>query len=177
MSNRTRKVAVTVLLAAFALNVAVSLASALVLPTAVAIHFGPGGQPDQWTCRRAAIIFHLIIISFTLAMLLGVTVIMKWLPRGLVSLPNRDYWLAPDRAADTRARLQGNMAWFGAGLLGLLLAAQALTIEANLSDPVRLREELFLPALGLFLAFTVAWLVRFYRSFRLPPQPPPGPPA
>jgi hypothetical protein len=49
-----------------------------------------------------------------------------------------------------------------------MLCAGLLTIQANLSAPIRLNEHLFLIALFSFLAFTAYWIVALLRAFRIP---------
>ncbi|MGZ3494351.1 MAG: hypothetical protein ACXWM6_06635, partial [Thermodesulfobacteriota bacterium] len=49
-------------------------------------------------------------------------------------------------------------------------AVQLLTIQANLSQPVKLDEKLFLSALLLFILFTVYWCIKLLRGFRLPSE-------
>jgi hypothetical protein len=56
---------------------------------------------------------------------------------------------------------------FGAAIFLFLLLTGLLTIHANLCDPVRLDERLFLPVLVLFLGYTVVWCIVFFRRFRL----------
>ena len=43
-----------------------------------------------------------------------------------------------------------------------------LTVQANLSQPVRLNEGAFFPGLVLFLVYTVVWSIGLIRSFRVP---------
>jgi len=46
--------------------------------------------------------------------------------------------------------------------------AEWLILDANLSDPVRLDEPLFLTALGIFLVYTLYWSWNLTRAFRVP---------
>ena len=41
-------------------------------------------------------------------------------------------------------------------------------IEHTRAAPVRLHEPSFFVCLALFLAYTLAWVIVFFRSFRLP---------
>lgn len=60
---------------------------------------------------------------------------------------------------------------FGTALFLFLLAVGPLTLKANLADPVRLDERLFLIALSVFLLYTLYWTLALYRAFRLPKDP------
>jgi hypothetical protein len=58
----------------------------------------------------------------------------------------------------------------GIALFLFLFAVELLTIQANLSQPVKLNEELFFSATLLFLLFTVYWCIKLFKAFRLPKE-------
>jgi hypothetical protein len=60
------------------------------------------------------------------------------------------------------------MCQFGTAIFLFLFVVQILTIQANLSVPVRLNERLLFTFLALFLGYTIVWCVVLFRSFRLP---------
>jgi len=154
--------------AVLAANLLLAAVSLAVLPDRVAIHFVLGGHPDSW----APAWFNALLF----AGMDGLLSVMIWLtprwafafPDRWINLPNKAYWLAPERRPEAQARLARAMVEFGTALLLFMLVVSALVIKANLSDPVRLDEKPFLGALALFLVFTVFWLVRLYRTFRIP---------
>jgi len=57
---------------------------------------------------------------------------------------------------------------FGTALFLFMFFVGLLTLKANLSDPVRLDERLFLIALAIFLVYTVYWTAVLLRAFRVP---------
>jgi ABC-type long-subunit fatty acid transport system fused permease/ATPase subunit len=59
---------------------------------------------------------------------------------------------------------------FSIALFLFLFVAELLAIQANLSQPVKLNEKLLIPALILFLLYTVYWCIKLFRSFRLPKE-------
>jgi len=154
--------------AVFAANLLLAAVSLAVLPDRVAIHFVLGGHPDSWA--------PVWLNALLFAGLDGLLFVMIWFtprwafafPDRWINLPNKAYWLTPERRPEAQARLARVMLEFGVALLLFMLVVSVLAIKANLSDPVRLDEPLFLGALALFLAFTVFWLVRLYRAFRIP---------
>jgi len=83
-------------------------------------------------------------------------------------MPNKDYFLAPGRRAITAHLIGDHMAWFGVALTGFLIAVCQLAIVANLPGRSTNVGSGILWLLGIFLIFTIAWLARFVRSFRLP---------
>ncbi|MES9994235.1 MAG: hypothetical protein ABW098_19980 [Candidatus Thiodiazotropha sp.] len=90
---------------------------------------------------------------------------VKW-----ISLPNRDYWLTPERRSQAIANLSRQMWQFGTALFLFMLFLGLLSLEANLSDPVRLDEGALLVALVIFLFYTAYWLFVLVRVFRISPE-------
>lgn len=93
---------------------------------------------------------------------------MQVAPRKLISLPNRDYWLANAERCDAALdRLAGWMGWIGAATTALLVIATELTVQANL-EKRNLDEGTFLFVLAVYFVFVIAWLVQTMRIFRIP---------
>lgn len=97
--------------------------------------------------------------------------LLETVPRKWISLPNRDYWLQPERRSHTMVRFRRHIWQFGTAIFLFMFFAGLLTLRANLSDPVRLDERLFLVGLVIFLAYTVYWVVALLRAFRVPKTP------
>src|SRR4051812_3401648 len=88
------------------------ISSAPQLPDKVATHFGAGGRPDGWMSRTAHLLF---MAAFGLAFpffLVGLFYILRFMPDSSFNLPRRDYWLAPERRAETFAYLLRHSLWF-----------------------------------------------------------------
>jgi hypothetical protein len=62
------------------------------------------------------------------------------------------------------------MSEFGVAFFLYFFFISILTVDANLSEPVKLNESLFLAFLIIFLIYTVYWCIKFYKSFRVPKQ-------
>ncbi|MBN2452113.1 MAG: DUF1648 domain-containing protein [Lentisphaeria bacterium] len=156
---------------AFVANVAVTSVSLAVLPARVAIHFGVDGMADNWASKAASALLmtgvHLLLLG-----LLCFSTRLAWrLPPRWINLPHKEYWLRPENLPRARTLVEQHMWRIGTATFLFFLAVGLLSLQANLSDPVRLNLRLFLPALGLFLAYTAWWTVGFLRAFRLPRQP------
>lgn len=135
------------------------------LPERVASHFGPSGAPNGWMPRDAFVIFYAVIAVFLAGSLSVSLGIVARTPDARLNLPRKDYWLAPERRAETFAWLEGFLLWFGAGTFVLLLDVfhQVYRFNAGLA---RTLEHPYW-SLGFYLAYTAAWvsamLGRFYR--------------
>lgn len=159
-------------LATFAANIVLTLVSLVILPDNVAIHFGSDGEPDGW----APVWFH-VLIFLGIQVVLFVTIYFgSRMSLGLhgrwVNLPNKSYWLREENLPRAQERVASTMMEFGTALMLLLFVVGILTIKANLSDPVRLDNELFWPGFILLMAFVLYWCIKFLILFRIPKQQP-----
>lgn len=145
---------------------AIAIMSWVLLPGRVATHFGPSGEPDGWSSPATNALVLIVIATFMFTVFYFMHRLIARMPMALINLPNKDYWLAPERADASLAKLAIQFRLFGAAILLLLCVAHALAVQANLVKPPKLDNLLFLGALGLFFVFTIVWAVSFYRSFR-----------
>jgi len=152
----------------FLANVLLSLASLVILPERVAIHFGIGGAPDGWASGEVSALLTLGIHVLLLFSLYLSPRLLTKVPGKWVSLPNHEYWLAPERRARAVERLSRWMWQYGTALFLFLFYVGLLTMRANLSDPVHLDERALLIGLAVFLGYTTIWTVALVRSFRVP---------
>ena len=154
----------------FLANVALAAMSPFILPAKVAIHFGRGGYPDSWASSEFhALIFIALHVPLFLLFLYMPPLVLK-LPSKIVSLPNKDYWLAENNRHLVKGMLSGLMFEYGFALFAFLLGVSILTIQANLSDPVRLNEGIFFVILTVFMLYTIYWCVKIFSAFKVPSQ-------
>lgn len=78
------------------------------LPPVVASHFAAGGGADGFTPRNAYLGL-MAAISVGIPLLLAIcNGLLRFVPPSMVNLPNRDYWLAPERKEETYAFLRNH---------------------------------------------------------------------
>jgi uncharacterized membrane protein len=138
------------------------------LPPRMASHFGASGEPNGWTSREDFFGTVALIGGGTSALLLFLPLLLSVIPPELINLPNREYFLAQERRADTVARLGGFMAWLGVATTALIALVLELSIEANLRQGP-LDNGAFILGMGVYALAITATLVAVYRAFRLPP--------
>lgn len=156
------------LLVIFLLTILLNLLSYVILPDKVAIHFSKGGHPDAWANKETNfLIFVGLDILLFLLFWYSPTLMMKS-PEKWVSLPNKSFWLTEKNKAITIKKLESLMSEFGIALFAFFFFISIIIVDANLSDPVKLNESVFLPFLILFLIYTVYWTIKLIISFRLP---------
>jgi len=142
------------------------------LPALVASHFGSSGTPDGFMPRGVYIGFMLVFVMGFPALLVFVTSFALGRPNARINLPNRDYWLAPERRAETVCFLRARLRWFGVLLVTFLCYAHWLVVLANESQPVRLAESWFIGGLAVFLVAILIWLRMLLGRFRNRAHPP-----
>ena len=138
------------------------------LPTIVASHFVAGGTANGFMPRAtylSTIIALLVGLPLFVALISSFTTI---LPTRFIDLPNREYWLAPERQADTLDFLRKQGARFGIILAVFLCVVHWLVVRANARSPALFPESLFYAGMAVFLVGLIVWLGAFIAHFRRP---------
>jgi hypothetical protein len=138
------------------------------MPETLASHFDGAGQPNGVQSREGFFGLSVGILVLTVIVMGGLGVLLRRLPSHWFNLPHRDYWLSPERREETIGYIGGQMEWFGAASLLLMLVILEMAFEANLSPAPRLEPGPVWAVLGVYLVFTTVWIVRFIRHFRRP---------
>jgi hypothetical protein len=138
------------------------------LPEHLATHFDWSGQPNGWMGREAYLVLTAGIgIGFPV-FLMTLCWVTRFLPASMVNLPHRDYWLAPERRAETARYLGRHSLWLGAAAIVFITGVNLLTINANNHPSAHLSSSAVLLLAGSFVAVTALWTVALYRHFRAP---------
>jgi hypothetical protein len=88
-----------------------------------------------------------------------------------MKLPNRDYWLAPERIAQTRALLVSYGVWLGSTMVAMACYVHWLELAAHRSVPPQLSNQLFGGGMIAFFLITGGWILALLGAFRLPRGP------
>jgi serine/threonine-protein kinase len=153
------------------------------LPERLAVHFGSSGEPNGWSSKTEFVLLMGAMEAMFVIFGLAFAVAMDKVPERYVNIPNRGYWFAPERRAETVEFVKDHVTWIEVASLGFLIALTQLIIRENLGDaPPRLPHEFWY----VLTAFVVAalWLaLRIVLRFastkeRMPSdQPPLDPPT
>ena len=138
------------------------------LPGRVATHFGMGGRPNGWVSRDG---YRVFILLFGLGMPTFTTLLgflTRFFPAWTVNVPNREYWLAPERRSATDAHVLRHCLWLACLEVAFVGGIHYLTILANNAVPVHMPNGTFLAILGVFLASVALWIVSLVGRFRKP---------
>jgi uncharacterized membrane protein len=148
--------------------IVVALVQALVyypqLPDRVASHFDGGGHTNGWSAKIAFFAINLGMIVLLALVFVFLPRTFGRMPERIVSLPNRDYWLSPERREETLRFIQDQMTWLGTATLVLIVGMMEMTIRANL-QPEPVLAPVFMWILAGFLVFMAVWTIRFVSRF------------
>jgi uncharacterized membrane protein len=138
---------------------------AATMPPVLATHFGGSGAPNGWQTQSQFFVLEVVLLGVCLLLAFGIPRLIGALPVSLVNVPNKEYWLAPERREGTLAFFKAQFAWFGCGVLGFLLVVNQLVYDANQTHPRQLNNTAFVIAMIAFLAFVGIWTVRLILHF------------
>jgi len=137
------------------------------LPPLVASHFDASGTPNAFMARDSYEHFMLVMsVGFPMALVAFLTLVFSFARN--IKVPNRDYWLSPQRSADTRAFLIGRAAWLGVLLSLMMCFGHRLELNANASMPPHLPGTQAMAALLGFFLITAGWIFALMVAFRRP---------
>ncbi len=139
------------------------------LPETVASHFDGSDRPDAWSSRGEFFAVHGGVLVLTALVFLGLPRVIGRLPNSLINLPNKRYWLAPERRRESLDHLARQLHWFGAASTALVIYVVQIVIDTNISSEYQLSDTMVW-ALVLYGLFVIVWLVKLLSRFGRVPQ-------
>jgi uncharacterized membrane protein len=137
------------------------------LPPMVASHFDAGGQPNAFMSRSGYIRFVLCLCVGLPVLVVAILAVAYSRAREL-KLPNREYWMAPQRIGRTRSFLVAHAVWLGSLLVVLSCFVHWLELGANRQQPPHLSNQTFAVCMIAFLIAMAAWIAVLMFAFRRP---------
>jgi len=160
--NLMRSVAVSIAAGAF-----IGLTSGS-LPPMVASHFDGAGHPNGFMPRSLYVAL-LVVIVFAVPLLLSIVPLIASGKAGeRLNIPNKNYWLHPDRRDATLDYIARHARWFGYGVTIFLCYVHRLVVRANALQPAQLSSPALVAGLVAFFVALLAWLAVLYVHFRTP---------
>lgn len=164
----SNRLPITLLIACHVILLTTLIATYSKLPEKVASHFNTAGQADGWMSRQAHTGFLEGTAVGLTALMIGAFSCVRFLPTSLINLPHREYWLAPERRAETSdAMLQAGL-WLATFLTLFLLGLALLVVDANRLQPPHLGNGVWWLA-GGFLLIVSGWITTLLRRFSRAP--------
>jgi uncharacterized membrane protein len=160
---RKSLIIVVVLEAVAALQIAYYLPK---LPATVASHFNAAGMANSWEPKQMFLELYAIVMLGIAAVYFIIPRLIFSLPPELINVPNKAYWLAPQRRAETLEFFVDHFAILGAGTLVLLVAIFQLAAVANLNTTPAFSGPAAFGLLAGYFVFAVIWAVLLFVRFR-----------
>lgn len=136
------------------------------LPGIVASHFGASGQANGFMPRVDYVWFMLFIVVLVPLVLAIIPIQVFRNPSARMKLPNREYWLAPERRPRSIEYLSQQTVRFATMLLVFLCYTHWLVVRANQATPPALATHWFIGGLVVFLVATLIWVASLIGHFR-----------
>jgi uncharacterized membrane protein len=134
----------------------------------MASHFNGAGAPNGYMSKEAFFIM-------TYGIFLGISAAMAYAVPALIAsrseitnLPNKAYWLAPERRAGTLDFLTAHFTWLGCAILALGNAVLYLVARFHLERQATLPSDAMWTALIIFFCFVILWMVIFFWRMSAP---------
>lgn len=140
------------------------------LPERMASHFDAYGRPNGWQPKETFFLVMGVVIFMTGAIGFLIPRAIAAAPAGLINLPRKDYWLAPERREETLSFLRAHMEWLACGLLFVLLYATSQAINANLPEHGSFGAQGMLYVLLVFVLLVMGATVHLLRHFYRVPR-------
>jgi hypothetical protein len=141
--------------------------SYIVLPENVAIHFSIDGEPNGWMSKIRYLVSFGLIGTVTPSFVIVLFYKIKFSDNNIVNIPNKEYWLSPERFQQTVSKLRNFGILFANVILFIFIGVEILIFDANKkiiihSLPIKYGiVPLLLPVIFI--------LWKFYRIFRITP--------
>jgi uncharacterized membrane protein len=138
------------------------------LPDRLASHFGASGIPNGWMTKSQFFITFAVVLLPALVVEFWVSHRIANRPDAKLRLPNKEFWLAPERRAETFAYFESFFAWYGCAFLFVEVFAMGLAMRANFDTPPRLPTGPIVSVLAGFVLYNIAAVIAMYRRFSMP---------
>ncbi|HTC63720.1 MAG TPA: DUF1648 domain-containing protein [Candidatus Saccharimonadales bacterium] len=138
------------------------------LPDRLASHFGASGMPNGWMTKTQFFITYALVLLPALFIEFWLHHKVSKTPEGNLNLPNKGYWLAPERRAETFAYFESFFAWYGCAFLFVIASVMGLAMRANFDTPPQLPTTPIVSILSGFAIFNVGAVIAMLRRFSLP---------
>ncbi len=137
------------------------------LPEVMASHFDGAGAPNGWMSKPFFFLLEFVLLLIVIVNSAFLPFFMGILPDRLINIPNRSFWLTPERRPDAFHKLRNHFEWLGTLLLGLFIAINQTVILANLRAE-NLSSAAFWIIMAAFVACLVFWAITLHKMFRVP---------
>jgi hypothetical protein len=136
------------------------------LPERVATHFNLEGRADGWMTRAKHRQFSLAAGVGSPLFVVGVFALIRLMGGAGLNVPNKQFWLAPERRDETFGYIERRGIWLAVLTAGFHGGLFYTVIDANSRRPPFMPMWEIGTVAGLFLATVAVWIILFLVHFR-----------
>ena len=96
----------------------------------------------------------------------AIALLFRYIPSRFVNIPNRQYWLSPERREQTSRYITRQMLWLASMEVTFFAGIQYSIVEANRLTPAQMPTDKFWPLFIGFMAAVGIWSIVFILHFR-----------
>lgn len=138
------------------------------LPDPIATHFNSANLPDDWSSHQTYWLIQVLVSIVTPMFVVFLLSFTNRLPSYLVNLPNKDYWLHPDRQESTQQRIVIYGWWMACIIVIFSIGLHYGIWMANQQALPRIDGDLMFHMTMGFIVLTIIWAMSLVRSFKVP---------
>lgn len=138
------------------------------LPDRVASHFTASGAPNGWMTKETFFVVYAVMVGLAAFVEVYPARSIARSSPARINLPNKEYWLAPERRNETLAYFQKYFAWYGCVFALIEVLVMGLAIQANLTPLPRLPTGPIAAIIAGFVLFNIASVIQILRRFSKP---------
>jgi len=134
-----------------------------ILPDRMPTHFGFSGEPDAWGPKTVFFLWYFIATVVLAGIHAAAHYAFSPKHTSWLSIPDKEYWLAPERMHETLDYLRRGLLLFGSGTLLFLLDIVHQSFQVALRHAETLTH--VWTSAFVYIAFSIAWIAAIYRRF------------
>lgn len=135
------------------------------MPAEVASHFNASGQADSFLSRDNYLTLMILVICLSTLVVGGIGRLLISLPEDSINLPNKAYWLSPERKNDSLNYISNWLQFFSAGMAAFLCFVHWIVVQANSTEPKQLNSSVFYLGLVFILLCLIGSIYALVRRF------------
>ena len=135
------------------------------LPDRMASHFAASGAANGWMTKTQFFATYALVFLPALLVEFWVSGRIAKKPDAKLNLPNKEYWLAPERRAETFGYFDSFLAWYGCAFLFVEVFAMGLAMRANFDTPPQMPTGPIVSVIAGFVLYNIVAVVAMLRKF------------
>lgn len=136
------------------------------LPSNVASHFDSSGSADSFM-KRSSYLSFMISVVCVITLLTGVlSRLIPAIPNELINLPDKSFWLSPERRVESLNYISNWLQWFSVGIASFLCYVHWLVVQANINQMKQLDSGYLYAGLVVMLLVAIAEIAALIARFR-----------